>query len=119
MNYVDGIVTPVPVGNRDAYIAFAQRCADIFIEYGALRVTECWADDINPGKINDFRSAVLAEEGEDVCYSWIEWSDKDTRNAAWEKIMADPRMMPESTPPFSGARMIYGGFTTVVDTSAG
>lgn len=118
MAYVDGFVVPVPTGNRDAYIAMAEKAAPLFQEYGATRVVECWSDDLPTGKVNDFRTAVIAEQNEVVVFSWIEWPDKATRDAGMARIMTDERMKPDGDLPFSGARMIYGGFVTVVDTSA-
>jgi uncharacterized protein YbaA (DUF1428 family) len=69
MAYIDGFVIPVPSGNRDAYLALAKKAAPVFLEHGATRVVEAWGDDIKPGKTNDFRTAVLAEEGESVIFS--------------------------------------------------
>ena len=36
---------------------------------------------------------------------------------AWGKMMADPRMQPDKTQPplFDGQRMVYGGFTPILD----
>lgn len=116
MTYVDGFVIPVPAGKKDAYREMAAMAAPIFREFGALRIVECWGDDIKPGKINDFRTAVIAEDGENVVFSWIEWPDKATRDAGNEKIMADPRMQPSGEMPFSGARMIFAGFNILIDT---
>ncbi|MBB3982162.1 uncharacterized protein YbaA (DUF1428 family) [Sphingobium fontiphilum] len=119
MAYMEGFVIPVPRGNKEAYRALAAKAAPIFIEYGATRVVECWADDIKPGKINDFRTAVIAEEGEEVVFSWIEWPSREIRDAAHDKIMADERMQPEDGDmPFAGARLIYGGFSVLVDERA-
>ena len=116
--YADGIISAVPEGNRDAYAAQAQKMADIFIEYGATRVTENWGDDIKDGKVTDFRRAVLAEEGEKVVFSFLEWPSKEVRDEAWGKIMADERMKPEGEPPFDGKRMFWGGFTPILDKHA-
>lgn len=118
MSYIDGFVIPVPLGNKDAYIKMATMAAPIFLEHGAIRVVETWSDDIKPGKTNDFFTAVIAEEGEQVVFAWVEWPDKATRDAGSEKLMNDKRMQPEDAKdmPFSGARFIYGGFTTLLDT---
>lgn len=120
MTYIDGFVIPCPADKRDEFIAHARTSDEMFIEYGALRIVECWQDDVPPGKTTDFFGAVKAEEGESVVFSWIEWPDKATRDAAFEKITAtmntDPRMDPEKNPvPFDGKRMIFGGFIPVVD----
>ena len=67
------------------------------------------ADDVPEGKRTDFMKAVQANPDEAIVFSWIEFPDKATRNAAGEKMMSDPRMQ-ELSMPFDGARMIYGGF---------
>ncbi|MGK2909709.1 MAG: DUF1428 domain-containing protein [Sphingobium sp.] len=118
MSYIDGFVIPVPNGNREAYRAMAAKAAPVFIEHGALRVVETWGDDIKPGKTNDFRTAVIATEGESVVFSWIEWPSKDIRDAGMEKVMNDDRMKPDGEMPFSGDRLIYGGFATLLDERA-
>ncbi len=116
MAYVDGYLVPVPVANKQAYIDMAKKAVPVFKEFGALRVVETWADDIPVGKTNDFRTAVIAEESESLCFSWVEWPDKATRDAGWAKMMEDERMKPDEI-PFSGARMIYGGFVPIVDSA--
>lgn len=115
MSYIDGFVIPVPNGNKQAYVDMATKAAPVFIEHGATRVVETWSDDIQAGKVNDFRTAVIAEEAESVVFSWIEWPDKQTRDAGMAKVMADERMQPDGDMPFSGPRLIYGGFATLVD----
>ncbi len=117
MNYIDGFVIPVPNNNREAYVALAKTMAAIFLEYGATRVVEGWGDDIKPGKINDFRTAVMAEQAETVAFSWVEWPSKAIRDTASEKIMADPRFSPNGDMPFDGKRLIFGGFSPVLDAS--
>ncbi len=117
--YVDGFVIACPRANRDKFIAHAQGADNMFIELGALRVIECWGDDVPEGKTTDFRMAVKAEADEEVIFSWIEWPDKATRDAAMARMMdpanTDPRMDPEKNPmPFDGKRMIFGGFSSVV-----
>lgn len=118
MTYVDGFLCPVKPGRKDDYVAMAEMAAPLFLEYGALRVVETWNQDLMVGKTNDFRTAVIAEEGEDVVFSWIEWPDKATRDAGWEKMMQDERMKGPDDNPMAGPRMIYGGFTTILDRSA-
>jgi uncharacterized protein YbaA (DUF1428 family) len=120
MSYIDGFVIAVPKGNRQKFVGHANLADPMFIEMGALRVVECWADDVPDGKVTDFRMAVKASEDEDVVFSWIEWPDKATRDAAYARMMSpdnkDPRMDPEKNPPpFDGKRMIFGGFAPVVD----
>lgn len=116
MDYIDGFVAAVPETKRDAYLAYARQAAAIFREYGALRVTECWQDDVPEGEVTSFPMAVKREPGEAVVFSWVVWPSREVRDAAWAKVMTDPRMAPDRAPmPFDGKRMIYGGFRMVVD----
>ncbi len=48
-------------------------------------MVEGWGDDVSEGKVTDFRKAVQAKDGEDIVFSWIEWADKPTRDAAMER----------------------------------
>lgn len=113
MNYVDGFVIAVPKSNKEKFIHHADTLDVIFKEYGALRVVECWGDDVPDGKLTSFPMAVKLEPDEVVVFSWIEWPSKEVRDAGMAKVMADSRMTPEM--PFDGKRMIFGGFQTVVD----
>jgi uncharacterized protein YbaA (DUF1428 family) len=116
MSYIDGFVIAVPKGNRQKFIEHAKRADAVFVEYGARRLLECWEDDVKEGKLTDFRRAVQAKDDEAVVFSWIEWADKSTRDAAMSKLMSDPRLSPESNPmPFDGKRMIFGGFSPVIE----
>lgn len=120
MSYIDGFVLAVPKDNKQEFIDHANKADSMFIEWGATRVLECWADDVPSGKVTDFLSAVKAEDDEVVVFSWIEWPDKKTRDEAMAKMMdennPDPRMDQKKNPmPFDGKRMIYGGFTPVVE----
>lgn len=121
MSYIDGFVIAVPVADRDAFIAHARIGDPMFIELGALRVLECWEDDVPDGRLTDFRRAVQATPDEAVVFSWIEWPDKATRDAAFARMMdgSDPRMDPVANPlPFDGKRMIFGGFLPVLELPA-
>ena len=117
--YVDGFVIAVPKANRQKFTDHAALADPMFMEMGATRVFECWADDVPAGEHTDFRMAVKATDDEDVVFSWIEWPDKATRDAGMAKMMSpdfsDPRMDPAKNPmPFDGKRMIFGGFVPVV-----
>ena len=114
MNYVDGFVLPVPSDRKDAFIHHARMADSLFLEHGATRVIECWGDDVPEGKVTDFRRSVQATDGETVCFSWIEWPDKATRDAGMKSVMEDPRMKDIPEMPFDGKRLIFGGFAPVV-----
>ncbi|HEX8389359.1 MAG TPA: DUF1428 domain-containing protein [Sphingomonas sp.] len=112
--YVDGFLAPVREDGRDAYLAHAERAARLFADLGAVRVVEAWGDDVPDGKRTDFRRAVAGEPGERVVFSWIEWPDKAARDAGWARMMAE-NLMGDEPMPFDRARIVYGGFTPVVE----
>ena len=107
----------MPEDTVDAYQALATTMAKVFREHGATRVVEALSDDVPHGKVTDFYRAVKAEDGEKVVFSFVEWPDKDTRDQAWQKIMADESLKPEGEMPFSGQRMFWGGFEPIFDTA--
>ena len=118
MTYIDGVVAAVPTGNREAYRKHCLAAADVLKDCGALRVVDCWGDDVPHGKLTDMHMAVKAEPSETICLTWIEWPSKQARNEGMAKMMSDPRMKPDVNPmPFDGKRMIYGGFVPVLDTN--
>jgi uncharacterized protein YbaA (DUF1428 family) len=116
-SYTDGFVVPVSEGKRDDYQALASKMAKVFRQHGANRVIEAIADDVPKGEVTDFYRAVKAEDGETVVFSFIEWPDKQTRDDAWAKIMADESLRPQGDMPFSGQRMFWGGFEKILDTA--
>lgn len=116
MTYFEGFVVPVPEAKRDDYRKHAADAAPMFREFGVERMVEAWDSDVAEGKVTDFRKAVEAAPDEKVVFSWFEYPDKATRDAATEKMMSDPRMkqMGEEM-PFDGKRMIVGGFDAIVE----
>ena len=122
MPYIDGFVAAVPTANKQKFIDHANHGDPVFIEQGATRVVECWGDDVPDGKVTDFRKAVQAKGDETPAFSWVEWPDKATRDAGMQKMMEDPRMDPSNKDnppmPFDGQRMVFGGFTPVVELRA-
>jgi uncharacterized protein YbaA (DUF1428 family) len=116
MSYIDGFVCPVPVAKREEYRKHAGEAAVIFREHGATQVVEAWADDVPDGKLTSFPMAVQLKDDEAVVFAWIVWPDKAARDAGLEKSMKDPRMPQDmSLMPFDAKRMIYGGFTPIVE----
>jgi uncharacterized protein YbaA (DUF1428 family) len=115
-NYVDGYVLAVPAANKDTFIFQIQQNAQIYKEYGALRVVECWGDDVPTGRINSYGHAVQQEEGEVVVFNWIEWPSKALRDSAWPRIFRDRRMQSQKHPQtYDATRMLRGGFQTLVN----
>ena len=116
MSYVDGFVAAVPTANREKYREHAEKAAAVFKEHGALTIVECWGDDVPEGKLTSFPIAVKREANETVVFSWITWPSRQARDDGWKKVMADPRLQPDTNPmPFDGKRLIYGGFEPIVE----
>ena len=116
MDYVDGFVLAVPTANKETYRKHAETAARVFKEFGALKVIECWGDDVPEGKLTSFPMAVQRKPDETVVFSWVTWPSRQVRDEGMKKVMADPRLEPGNNPmPFDGKRMIYGGFQMIVD----
>lgn len=116
MNYIDGYVAAVPTADREKYLRFAKEAAAVFKANGAIRVTECWGDDVPEGKVTSFTMAVQRKPDESVVFSWITWPSKAVRDEGMKKVMEDPFMQPGKNPmPFDGKRLIYGGFEMILD----
>lgn len=118
MTYVDGYVIAVPRKNRADYLRLAEVSAAVFKDHGALSVMENWADDVPEGVQTSFPKAVQCEEEEDVVFSWIVWPSREARDIGNKAAMEDPRFegWEPGNMPFDGKRMIYGGFTTIVQS---
>jgi uncharacterized protein YbaA (DUF1428 family) len=116
MTYIEGFITAVPIANKEAYVDHATGFAPLIQELGATRMVETWSDDVPEGKVTNFRKSVQAKDDEAVVFSWFEYPDRATRDAAKAKIMSDPRTKEMvAAMPFDGKRMIHGGFDVIVD----
>lgn len=116
MEYIDGLVAAVPNANKTKYIEHAKRTAAIFKNHGALRLIECWGDNVPEGEVTSFPRAVKCQEDETVIFSWIVWPSKAIRDAGMDTIMKDEQLRAEVTQmPFDGSRLLHGGFEKVVD----
>ena len=98
MSYIDGFVAAVPSANREVYRDHAAKAAKVFREYGATQCIECWGDDVPEGKVTSFPMAVQRKDDETVVFSWVVWPSREARDAAWKKIMEDPRMAARGEP---------------------
>ena len=115
MSFVTGFLTPVKIEDKDRYIASAKAGWALFKEFGCLEQVETWGVDTPDGKVTSFPMAVKLEPGEVVAFSWLKWTDKAAADAAWEKMMQDPRMK-DMDMPFDGKRMMWGGFETIFES---
>jgi uncharacterized protein YbaA (DUF1428 family) len=117
MSYVDGFILPLPKGKEDEYRKMAEMFAGKAEKLGAIGSVESLGDGLEHGHTTDFYRAVQATDDENVVFSFIIWPDKQTRDSAWEKLMADPDMQPGAQPmPFDGKRMFWGGFKPIINT---
>lgn len=114
MPYIEGFVAAVPTANKEAYIKHAKQAVAYFKKLGATRLVECWGDDVPKGALTDFYKATQAKEGETPVFSWVEYPDRATRDAANAKMQSDPNMAGMDM-PFDGKRMFWGGFEQVVN----
>lgn len=117
-NYIDGFVVPVKTARKQEYVEMAAKMAKKYLSWGALNVVESWGDDIQDGKVTDFKRAVGAEADETVVFSWVVWPSKEVREAGNKKLHEDPEILEHmqtvTDPPFNMQRMIYGGFSAII-----
>jgi uncharacterized protein YbaA (DUF1428 family) len=116
--YVDGFLVPVPKKNLEVYRRMAQKAGRVWREHGALEYRECVAEDVKVGKWTSFPRSVKLKPGETVVFSWIVYKSRAHRDRVNKKVMSDPRLAEMMNPkalPFDGKRMIWGGFTTLVE----
>jgi len=117
MTYFDAYVAAVPTANREAYRKAAEISSAIFRDHGARAVTECWGDDVPEGKLTSFPKAVQCKPDETVVFGFIVWPSRAARDEGIKNAFADPRMDPKTNPmPFDGARMIHGGFESIIES---
>lgn len=118
MAYVDGFVLAVPKAKLDDYKKMAAIAGEVWMGYGAKAYVETVGDDVPYGEMTSFPRAVQAKDDEVVVFSWIVYESREARDAINAKVMADERIkaaMPENEKIFDGKRMIYGGFTTLLE----
>ena len=85
MTYIDGFVAAVPTANREKYRKHAETAGGIFKEHGALRLVECWGDDVPQGKVTSFPMAVKCQDDETVVFSWITWPSRKARDEGMKR----------------------------------
>lgn len=116
MTYVDGFLLAIPKANIERYRELASRACTVWMEHGALSYVEAVADDVPYGELTSFPRAVHTTDDETVIFAWITYPSREVRDACNSRVMADPRMQSEEYKDvFDGRRMIYGGFTAIVE----
>ncbi len=115
MEYIDGFVAAVHNDKKEEYIRFSKEAAAVFMDHGAIRVVECWGDDVPEGELTSFPKAVQCKDDETVVFSWVAWPSREARDKGNEQVMADSRLQSADQPPFDGKRIIFGGFQMIVN----
>lgn len=114
--HIDGFVIPVKAARKAEYLEAAKKIIALYRVHGATRCVETWAEGLDPGERTSFPRAVLLEDDEAVVFSWMEFPDKATSEAAHEAVWSDPSMAEMmETDFFDGKRMIFGGFEKILD----
>jgi uncharacterized protein YbaA (DUF1428 family) len=111
--YIAGLVIPVPEEKLEAYRKWAENGAAIFKRYGCLEIVESWEDYVPDGKQTDFRRAVAAKEGEKIVFAWQIWPDKESLDAAENRMHEDGVLDVIGDIPFDAQRLILGCFTPI------
>ena len=117
-NYVDGFVLPVPKKNIAAYRRMSKQASKIWREHGALEYRECVGDDLAVKFGLPFPKIIKTKPGETVVFAYIVYKSRAHRDKVNAKVMSDPRITGMGDPkdmPFDCARMLYGGFKTIVE----
>ena len=118
MPYVDGFVLPLPKKNLDAYRRMSAKAGRVWRELGALEYRECVGEDLANKMGIPFPRTVRMKARETVVFSWIVYKSRAHRDRVNAKVIRDPRlakMMDPKVPIFDHKRMVYGGFTVIVD----
>lgn len=117
MSYIDLFLIPLPKENVDTYKKQVKITGKMWMEHGALAYFEYLGDDVPPGKTTDFYRAVKAKDGEIVATGWAVYKNKKHRDQVMKKVMEDPRMA-NMQMPFDAKRMVFGGFTSILELMA-
>ncbi len=114
--YVDGFIIPIAKDKIADYKQMAELGRQVWKEHGALDYRECVGHDLHPAFGMPFPKAINASVDETIIFAWITYPSREDRDRINAAVMADPRMLPDETKPmpFDCARMIYGGFQTLV-----
>lgn len=116
--YVDGYVLPVPKKKVKEYQKMAQAAGKIWMKHGALQYVECAGEEMRSkwGMV-PFTKSARAKPNETVVFAFVIFKSKTHRNSVNAKVMMDPAMneWKDIPMPFDMKRMVYGGFTTLVD----
>ena len=116
--YVDVYLLPLPEENLSAYREMAEKAGALFRRHGALTYREYVASDLKAmPEFSAFPTVIELKTGETLVYAAVEFESEAHRNESMERVFKDPEMsaiMPKE-PIFDMKRMVYGGFSVLVD----
>ena len=118
MKYVDGFVIPIPKKNLRAYARMAKQGAEAWLRHGALDYKECVAEDLKPAWGVPFSQPVRLRPGETVIFSYIVFKSRAHRDRVNAKVIREMEKQGPMEMPFDVKRMVYGGFTVIVEAGA-
>lgn len=116
--YVDGFVLPIPKRKVEAYRELSRKAGKIWRQHGALEYVEAVGDDLKPKGATPFTSRIKPKAGETLIFAFIVFKSRKHRDLVNARVMKDPRLaaqMEGAAMPFDMKRMLYGGFSVIVD----
>jgi len=116
MRYVDGYVLPVPKKNLEVYARMAKTGAKMWMKHGALDYKECVGEDLKTRWGTPFSRMMKLKPGETVVFSYIVFKSRAHRDRVNAKVMKEMEKMGDmGEMPFDMRRMVYGGFSVLVE----
>jgi uncharacterized protein YbaA (DUF1428 family) len=117
MSYVDGYILPIPKKYVRKYKTMATQGRNAWMKHGALDYKECVGDDLAPKWGTPFTKTLKLKPGETAVFAYIVFKSRAHRDRVNARVMKE-MMASGGTPkdmPFDPKRMVYGGFTTLVE----
>ena len=120
MDYLDGFLIPVPVAHKDRFVTYSHVSDATFVRNGALRILECWPEEVDGSGFGAPAAGIDRREGEVIAFSWIEWLDKTSQVRSMSALNAIMKTDPHFDParnalPFDLSRVMWGCFQTLVE----
>ncbi len=116
--YIDGYVFPLPKKNIAVYRKMATHAAKIWKKHGALSYCEAVGEDMKTKFCPGFPALVKPKAGETIVFAFVTFKSRAHRDRVNAKVMSDPKLTEGFDPdnmPFDCARMVYSGFTALVE----
>lgn len=115
--FVDVYLLPIAEDKVPEYKKLAARAGKVFMKNGALRYREYVAADMKAEGVKAFPAVIKLKPGETIIYAAVEFKSEAHRNKTMAKIFKDPELeaISPKESPFDYKRMVYGGFSVIVD----